>query len=91
MKRTGVPVGDQWLPGLVCYGIPVGTSEYVKHLLWEKVQDVKIEVDRVKDVLGEEDSQAIWSILKCSLAQKLDWHLSLCYPSDFSEAANELD
>ena len=42
-------------------------------------------------VLGEEDSQATWSILKCSLAQKLDWHLSLCYPSDIMEAALELD
>ena len=91
MKRAGVQVGDQWLSGFVCYGIPVGTSEYVKHQLWEKVQDVKSEVDRVKEVLGEEDSQVIWSIIKCSLAQKLDWHLSLCYPSDISEAAFELD
>ena len=33
----------------------------------------------------------LWSILKCSLAQKLDWHLSLCYPSDISAAAAELD
>ena len=69
----------------------MGTSEYVKQMLSDKVQEVKGEVVRVKDVLGEEDSQATWSILKCSLAQKLDWHLSLCYPSDIMEAALELD
>ena len=91
MKRAGVQVGEQWLSGFLCYGIPVGTSEYVKHQLCDKVQEVRSEVDRVKDVLGEGDGQAIWSILKCSIAQKLDWHLSLCYPSDISEAAGELD
>ena len=48
-------------------------------------------MDRVKEVLGVEDGQAIWRILKCSLTQKLDWHLSLCYPSDISDAAAELD
>ena len=57
--------------GFVCYGIPVGTIEYVKQMLSEKVQEVKGEVNRVKEVLGEEDGQAMWSILKCSLAQKL--------------------
>ena len=45
----------------------------------------------MKEVLGEEDGQAIWCILKCSLAQKLDWHLSLCYPSDIRDAAQEID
>ena len=58
---------------------------------FEKVQEVKGEVERVKEVLGVEDGQAVWSILKCSLSQKLDWHLSLCYPSDISDAAAELD
>ena len=33
----------------------------------------------------------MWCILKYSLAQKLDWHLSLCYPTDISAAAAELD
>jgi hypothetical protein len=42
---------------------------------------------RVKEILLEEDGQAIWSIL----AQKLDWHLSLCYPTDISDAAAELE
>ena len=91
MKVAGVQVGDVWQPGFVCYGIPVGTPAYVKHMLWDKVQEVRGEIDKVKEVLGEKDGQAIWCILKCSLAQKLDWHLSLCYPSDIREAAEGLD
>ena len=93
MKRAGVQeeVGGEWLNGFVCYGIPVGTTEYVKHMLGDKVAELQGEVNRVKEVLGEEDGQAIWCILKCSLAQKLDWHLSLCYPSDIRGAAQEID
>ena len=91
MKRAGVQIGDDWQPGYLCYGIPVGTKEYCQHMLREKVQEVRVEVDRVKQVLGEEDSQAIWCILKCSLAQKLDWHLSLSYPSDIHVSAMEMD
>ena len=91
MKRTGVQVGEQWLKGFVCYGIPVGTSEYVKHMLGEKVNELQEEVDRVREVLGEEDAQAVWCILKCSLAQKIDWHLSLCYPTDIRDAAQRMD
>ena len=63
MKRAGVQIGDVWQPGFLCYGIPVGTRQYCQHLLMEKVQEVRSEVDRVKQVLGEEDSQAIWCIL----------------------------
>ena len=59
MKRAGVQVGDQWLSGFVCYGIPVGTSDYVKQLLSDKVREVEGEVSKVKEVLGEEDGQAM--------------------------------
>jgi hypothetical protein len=91
MKRAGVQIGDDWHPGYLCYGISVGTREYCQHMLREKVHKVKVEVDRVKHVLGEEDSQAMWCILKCSLAQKLDWHLSLSYPTDIHVPAMEMD
>ena len=91
MKRAGVQIGGDWHPGYLCYGIPVGTRGYCQYMLMDKVQEVRAEVDRVKQVLGEEDSQAIWCILKCSLAQKLDWHLSLSYPSDIHFAAREMD
>ena len=32
MKVAGAQVGEQWQPGFVCYGIPVGTPAYVKKI-----------------------------------------------------------
>ena len=31
MKVAGAQVGEEWQPGFVCYGIPVGTPAYEKH------------------------------------------------------------
>ena len=72
-------------------GFLSGCDRYVRDMLELKVTEVETEVEKVKEVLSDKDSQAVWSILKCSLSQKLDWHLSLCYPSDILEAANRLD
>ena len=91
MKLAGCVVDGRFRSGYLCYGIPVGEDEYVRFMLDEKVKEVKNEVGLVKDLLGPEDGQAVWTILHCSLAQKLDYHLSLCYPSDIAEAAKELD
>ena len=91
MKLAGCEVDGVFRPGFLCYGIPVGDDKYIRFMLEEKVKEVKNEVDLVKDLLGPEDGQAVWTILHCSLAQKLDYHLSLCYPSDIAGAAKELD
>ena len=64
----------------------------MQHHLEAKVDEVSREVSRVREVLGpEKDSQAMWAILQCSLAHKLDWQLSLNYPSDIEAAASRLD
>ena len=82
IARADVQLGEEWHAGFMCYGIPVGSKEYVKHMLGSKVEDVKDEIQRVKSVLGTQDSQAMWTVFSSSIAQKLDWHLSLSYPSD---------
>ena len=40
MKRAGVAVEGGFAPGFLCYGIPIGSSEYVSHMLEEKAQEV---------------------------------------------------
>ena len=87
---AGCIVQGQFLPGFMCYGIPIGTPSYVKHQLSLKVQEVAREVDQVVKVL-EGEGQAIWTIARSSTAMKLDYHLALCYPSDMVEAAKEMD
>ena len=81
LARAGTMVGDEFLPGFTLYGIPIGDSRYVKHHLHLKVQEVAREVEQVQRVLQGE-GQAIWTILRSSTLMKLDYHLSLCYPSD---------
>ena len=49
-------------------------------------------VNSVRRVLGPHKYlQAIWTVLQCSLSQKLDWQLNLNYPLDVEEAAKMLD
>ena len=88
--KAGKTVDGQFLPGFMCYGIPVGSPQYVRHELSVKVQEVAKEVEKIVSVM-EGEGQAIWTILRSSTAMKLDYHLSLCYPSDMLLAAREMD
>ena len=47
---------EEGAPGFVCYGIPVGSKEYVSHMLKEKAEEVAREVEEISDILGQ-DSQ----------------------------------
>ena len=88
--RAGTMVDGEFLPGFLCYGIPVGTPGYVRHHLDVKVQGIGKEVQEIVKVL-EEEGQAIWTIARASTAMKLDYHLSLCYPTDMEYAARMMD
>ena len=83
-------MNGQFLPGFMCYGIPIGTQAYVKYQLSLKVQEVAGEAEQIVKVL-EGEGQAIWTVARSSTATKLDYHLALCYPSDMLEAAEEMD
>ena len=49
--------GNRGRMGFVCYGIPIGSKEYVHHKLQEKAQEVVKKVEKVSNILGA-DSQA---------------------------------
>ena len=44
--------------GFVCYGVPIGSKEYVHHKLQEKAQEVVKKVEEISNILGA-DSQAM--------------------------------
>ena len=44
MKLAGCTVDGIFRPGFICYGIPVGSDEFVRYMLKEKVEEVKKEV-----------------------------------------------
>ena len=47
-------------------------------------------MEQVATILAK-DSQALWVALHRSLAHKMDYHLSLCYPTDILPVAEYLD
>ena len=49
-----------------------------------------MEVEEISEILSM-DSQALWVVLLRSLAHKMDYHLSLSYPSDIMPIAEHLD
>ena len=88
--RAGIMVDQEFCPGFLCYGIPIGTPAYVRHELSLKIQEVAREVEQIVKVLDQE-GQSIWTIARSSTATKLDYHVTLCYPTDMEAAAREMD
>ena len=52
--------------------------------------DIAKVVKKTYDVLDEE-RQSLWTILRLSISQQLDYWLQLCYPSNIKAAANKMD
>ena len=55
-----------------------------------KIEDIAKGAKNVSNVLGEE-RQALWTALRLSLSQQLDYWLQLCYPTDILKAAEKMD
>ena len=90
MLVAGRVCEDDFLPGKICYGIPMGSTDYVRTSLMEKARGVAVRAHKVRDILDQE-SQALLCVLKASFDQQLDCHCSLAYPSDIKESAELLD
>ena len=90
LTSAGITIDDKFEPGFMCYGVPVGTDKYVRHMLGVKVEQVAEDAEKVVSVLKDE-KQALWAILRSSLSQQLDYWLQLCYPSDVEYAARRMD
>ena len=74
--------GNRGRMGFVCYGVPIGSKEYVHHKLQEKAQEVVKKVDILRA-----DSQAR---LYRSIALKMDYHLSLSLSIGYQTSARFL-
>ena len=90
MKRAGVELDGVFYPGFVCYGIPIGHRVYVREELENKAAEVVEQMEEVATILSE-DNQALWVVVHRSLAHKMDYHLSLSYPSDILPVLAYLD
>ena len=64
-----------WEPGFICVGAPFGSDVYCKAMLARKVEELEVEVEKAKDLLGCE-KQALWTCLRASFAHKLEYWLA---------------
>ena len=90
LQRAGTEIEGVFYPGFECVGVAIGSEEYVRNWLGEKVDEIEGEVDKICSLL-EEDLQAKWTILLASTQQKFGYWLSLQYPSDVRQPAARLD
>ena len=54
MVLAGVEVDGDYLPGFLCYGVPVGCEGYAKVMLEEKVEKIAEAAERAVKVLADE-------------------------------------
>ena len=59
-------------------------------MLEKKIEDIAKSAKNSCDILDEE-RQSLWTVLRLSLAQQLDYWLQLCYPSNIKAAAEKVD
>ena len=83
-------MNGEFEPGFICYGVPVGTDSYVNHMMNLKVDEVARGAENSCKVLGGE-KQSLWTVLRLSLSQQLDYWLQLCYPSHVLSASHRMD
>ena len=90
LTNAGTIVDGMFEPGFLCYGVPVGSDKYVEHMLSEKMSEIAKIANNTCSILDDE-RQSLWTVLRLSLSQQLDYWLQLCYPSNVRAAADRMD
>ena len=80
----------QFAPGLLVYGVPVGSDLFVTKMLDNKVKEIEANAEKAIDLLSH-DKQALWTVLRSSIQHQFDYWLMLVHPSLTEAAARKLD
>ena len=77
-------VEDQFLQGIMCYGVPVGSPKFVTYKLREKAEEIIRDANKTREVQAT-DPQSLWTALRLSVQQRFQYlmvftPLSLCEP-----------
>ena len=90
LTLAGEMVGEEFLRGLMVYGVPVGTPEYITHKLREVAGKIVADAQKTREVLGD-DRQALWCALRMSISQRFGYLQQHTPPSLSRPVAAELD
>ena len=72
----GIDVEGQFAPGLLVYGVPVGSDLFVIKMLDNKVKEIEANAEKAIDLLSH-DKQALWTVLRSSIQHQFDYWLML--------------
>ena len=73
MPMAGLQVEGAFEPGLLVYGVPVGSAGYVKAALAAKVGEVVAKARKVEARIEPRSKQALWQLLRLCVNQQLDY------------------
>ena len=90
LSLAGELVEWQFLHGLMVYGVPVGSDEYVTHKLKQQMQIIVEDAEKARALMGT-DRQALWACLRLSVSQRFQYLMRLVPPSLTEPVAAELD
>ena len=72
MTLAGEDVNGTFEPGMLVYGVPMGTDAYVEAVMDKKMNQIASEATKACQLLANE-RQALWTTLRLSTQQKLDY------------------
>ena len=81
---AGKTVNGNFEVGFDCYGVPLGTEKYIESELYVVAEEIIKNAFKTREVLAA-NKQALWAVLRLSIAQRFLYHCqhvppSLCEP-----------
>ena len=90
LTLAGQEVDGVFEHGFIMYGVPIGSDAYCRHQLMEVARGIVSDGQKTAELLSGE-RQSLWSALRCSISNRFDYWLQLCYPSVVEPVAEWLD
>ena len=90
LKLGGEQVGDNFLRGLMVFGVPIGSDAFISHKLREAADQIIADAEKTKEVLTG-NKQALWTALRLSINQRFGYLMQHTPPSLSEPVARYLD
>ena len=90
MSLAGENINGVFEHGFLMYGAPIGSDAYCHHQLMQVAEGIVSDGKKTAELLSGE-RQSLWSALRCSISQRFDYWMQMCYPSVVEPVAEWLD
>ncbi|KAJ1636638.1 hypothetical protein T492DRAFT_861422 [Pavlovales sp. CCMP2436] len=77
--------------GIMCYGVPIGSEEYVKLALASKCDEIASISNKLIATLSSSHKQQLWLLTLFSTARKFVYFACHCYPDQTRDACTRFD